>query len=251
MVTRSRPYISAQVESRHPWRRRFKTLLLIGVVFVFLAVTVGSIFLASLPDVGDAPQRVARILAEHGGADTGLPLPSKVSQAIVAIEDRRFYSHPGIDFIGVAHAAWNMLTTGSPQAGATIAQQLAKNLYIPDEDTLSSKLDQVGVGVKLEMAYSKEQVLGMYMNAIYYGEGQWGIVQASQHYFGKAPDDLDWAEASLLAGLPQAPSAYAPSTHLDLAKQRQRLVLNALVRAGALTKDEADAAYAEPLALGQ
>jgi len=211
----------------------------------------GALFLAMLPNVGDAEARVATVLAAHGGTDTGMPPPRKVGQAIIAIEDRRFYQNHGIDVVSVVRAVWDVLTTGSPQGGATISQQLAKALYVPDDHTVGAKLRTAGVAVKLDLEYSKPQILEMYLNAIYFGDGQWGVAQASRAYFGRPPEDLDWAEASLLAGLPQAPSIYDPTRHFDLARQRQQDVLAAMVDTGVLSANEAHAAYAELTALGR
>ena len=103
-------------------------------------------------------------------------------------------------------------------------------------------LEQVGLGIKLDARYSKAQILGMYLDSVYFGDGHWGIVQASQGYFGKPPASLSWGEASLLAGLVQAPSAYDPRTHLAAAERRQRHVLDRLVAAGMLRRPQADAA---------
>ncbi len=243
--------VQGHPEPRRTLRRLLNRLMVTLLALSIACAAVGALFLASLPSVTDAQARTTQVLSDHGGMDTGLPLPDKFTQAIVATEDRRFYEHPGVDPVSLVKAAWDTATKGAPRGGATIAQQLAKNLYVPDDESIITKLDQIGMGVKLEISYSKEQILQMYIDAIYYGDGQWGIVQASQHYFGKNPDELDWAEASLLAGLPQAPSAYAPTTHFNLAKQRQRRVLDALVTAGKLTAVQADEAYAETLAVGR
>ncbi|MHB8618345.1 MAG: transglycosylase domain-containing protein [Chloroflexota bacterium] len=197
--------------------------------------------------MGDAEARVTGILRAHGGVDTGLPVPVRVGQAVVAIEDRRFYFNHGFDPISLVRAAWSELTTGKLGGGATLSQQLAKVLYVPNDHTVGRKLEVAALAVKLEMRYSKPRILEMYLNAIYYGDGQWGIAQASQAYFGKSPSALDWAQSSLLAGLPRAPSAYDPLRHFNLARRRQREVLAALVRAGTLARAQATAAYAEPL----
>jgi membrane peptidoglycan carboxypeptidase len=114
---------------------------------------------------------------------------------------------------------------------------------------LGGTLREIGLGVKLSLRYSKPQILDMYLNAVYYGHGYWGDVAAARGYFGKSPYGLDWAQAALLAGLPQAPSAYDPLEHLELAKERQRHVLDRLVVNDYLTAAQANAAYAQPLGL--
>jgi membrane peptidoglycan carboxypeptidase len=251
---------SAELAARAPGARRGGTrrfrrrlarvalcLLLVGLV---ASVGGGLLYLQSLPDVGDAQARVQAILAAHHGVAAGLPVPARVGRAIVAVEDARFYSNHGIDVLSVLHGAWGYVTTGSTQvAGATISEQLAKALYVPAPTTLAQKLEIPGLAFKLNQRYSKAEILDMYLNVIYYGDEQWGIVQASQAYFGKPPQDLDWAEASLLAGLPNAPSAYDPTRHFALAKARQRHVLDRLVATGALSAAQAAAAAAEPLSI--
>jgi membrane peptidoglycan carboxypeptidase len=154
-----------------------------------------------------------------------------------------------INFVdGAGRAALATLQASDDPGGSTIAQQLAKQLY-GHGSGLGETLREVGLGVKLSLRYTKPQILDMYLNAVYYGHGYWGDVAAANGYFGRAPYALDWAQASLLAGLPQAPSAYDPLEHLQLAKERQHHVLDRLVANGYLTKAEANAAYAQPLGL--
>jgi peptidoglycan glycosyltransferase len=206
----------------------------------------GVVYLSMLPNVDDAAARVG-----------GLPVPARVGQAVVAIEDRRFYGHGAIDLLGTLRAAAvDLMATSVQQGGSSIAQQVAKALYLPHEDAASAepgitgllsglgrKLEQMGLAVKLEQRYSKAQILQMYLNSVYFGN-QLGVAQASQAYFGKVPSALDWAEASLLAGLPRAPGKYNPTLDYMLARERQRTVLDALVRSGTLSRAAADAAYA-------
>jgi penicillin-binding protein 1A len=150
--------------------------------------------------------------------------------------------------VGAGRAAVAAVGTSGDPGGSTIAQQLAKQLY-PHGGGIVGTLEEVGLGVKLSLTYSHEQVLSMYLNSIYYGHGFWGVAAAARGYFGVSPRRLTWGEASLLAGLPQAPSAYDPLRHLALARQRQRLVLDQLVADGYLSATAADAAFHEPLPL--
>lgn len=244
----------APTNARHPRRRVWLRLLRFGLLAAIVGVTlcalIGWAYLESLPSVGDAEQRVAAILRTQHGNDTGLPAPQKVGQAAVAVEDQRFYTNHGIDALSVLHFTWGFLTTGSTeQGGATITEQLAKVLYVRDPTTISGKLEEMGMALKLDHRYSKAQILEMYLNAIYYGHGAYGVAQASQTYFHTTPDQLNWGQASMLAGLPQAPSAYDPIEHFALARLRQHHVLARLVATGILTPAQAAAAFAETPAL--
>jgi len=216
------------------------------LVIVALGALVGWRYLASLPSVGDAQQRVDAIVQARHGVEVGTPPPSKVGQAIVAVEDSRFYTNHGIDVPSMAHFTWSYLTTGSTQqAGATITEQLVKILYVQQPHSVGGKLEMLGLALKMNQAYSKPQILEMYLNVIYYGHQAYGIAQASETYFHLPPDQLNWGQASMLAGLPQAPTAYDPFKHFDLARERQSHVLSRLVATGVLTPAQAAAAYAE------
>lgn len=217
---------------------------------VALGAMVGWSYLASLPSVGDAQQRVDAIVRARHGVEVGTPPPSKVAQAIVAVEDARFYTNHGIDAPSMLHFTWGYLTTGSAQqagmeAGATITEQLVKTLYVRQPGTIGGKLEMLGLALKMNQAYSKPQILEMYLNVIYYGHQAYGIAQASETYFHLAPDQLNWGQASMLAGLPQAPTDYDPFQHFSLARERQSHVLSRLVATGVLTPAQAAAAYAE------
>lgn len=235
-------------DRRSPLRRALTRLIRWGlaalVVGVLAVALVGWAYLASLPSVGDAQARVAAILQAHHAQAAGLPPPQKVGAAVVAVEDHRFYSDHGLDILSVLHGAWGYLTTGSTQvAGATLSEQLVKILYVREPQTLGGKLEMMGLALKLNASYAKPQILAMYLNAIYYGHNAYGVAQASQTYFHAAPDQLTWGQASLLAGLPQAPTDYDPLAHYALARLRQRHVLARLVADGVLTPAQATQAY--------
>lgn len=216
---------------------------------VVVAFGAGAAYLASLPGVGDAGERTDRILAAHGGTPDAPPPPAKLGAAVVAAEDSRFYTNFAVEIlIGAGRAAVAALHTSQDPGGSTIAQQLAKQLY-GHANSLSATLREIGLGIELDLRYSKPEILVMYLNAVYYGHGYYGDVAASRGYFGLSPRDLDWAQAALLAGLPQAPTADDPTEHLALAKARQRYVLDQLVATGRLTGAQANRVYAEPLGL--
>ncbi len=230
-------------------RRYLKRFALVGVAAV-LAVALASFgYFLSLPGVGDAEARVHRILAARHDAFGVLPPPTKLADAMVAVEDEHFYSNVVVDvFDGAARGAMASLHSNGDPGGSTIAQQLAKQIYGKGSG-FGTTLEEIGLGVKLELHYSKAEILEMYLNAIYYGNGYWGYASAARGYFGVNPNALNWAEASMLAGLPQAPSAYDPLSHFRLAKQRQRHVLDQLVVNRYLSEAKANAAYRARLPL--
>ncbi len=231
------------------WRRRFLFALLAILAAAVLLAVAGAVYLLTLPGVGDAEARVATLLVEAGGRVAQLPPPARLGAAAVSTEDENFYANPVFDVAaGAGRAAVAALGTSEDPGGSTIAQQLAKRLY-PHGGGLWGTLEEIGLGVKLSLAYSHEQVLGMYLNSIYYGNGYWGDVAAAHGYFGVSPRRLTWGEAAMLAGLPQAPSAYDPEAHLGLARSRQRHVLDQLVVNGHLSAAAADRAFREPLPL--
>jgi penicillin-binding protein 1A len=206
----------------------------------------GAIYLSSLPGVGDAEARVRAILAAHGGIPGLGPPPARLGRAVVAVEDENFYSNVAVDIAdGGGRAALALLQRGGDPGGSTIGQQLAKSLY-PHGGGLGGTLEEIGLAVELSLHYSKDRILSMYLNSVYYGNGYWGDVAAARGYFGVSPSRLSWSQASLLAGLPQAPSAYDPERHSQLARRRQLHVLDQLVDNGVLSQAGANAALREP-----
>ncbi len=161
--------------------------------------------------------------------------------AIVAVEDHRFYSHSGVDYIGTARAIFvNVKTNSLSQGGSTITQQLAKNIYFSNDTNLMEKIAEILISLDLEKKYSKDEILELYINSIYYGNGYYCIGDASNGYFDKKPIDMSRYESTLLAGVPNAPSVYAPSVNLDLAEKRQNKVLSSMVEYGYLTEEESN-----------
>lgn len=149
--------------------------------------------------------------------------------AIVAIEDHRFYKHGAIDLISIARATFiNIKNKEIVEGGSTITQQLVKNLFLNMDQTLERKINELFIAFELEKLYSKEEILELYVNVVYYGDGFTGIKSASNGYFNKQPKDLTKDEATLLAGLPQAPSAYALNSNYEKALERQQQVIEAL-----------------------
>ena len=162
--------------------------------------------------------------------------------AMVSVEDKRFFNHKGIDFMGVMRALKvNIESKEAKQGGSSITQQLAKNMYFISDNTLTRKIAEIFLTIEIEKTFSKQQILELYFNTIYYGSGYYNIYDASMGYFGKEPSKLTDFEATLLAGIPNAPSVYSLNNNPDLAKQRQKQVVRAMVKNNKLTKEEADA----------
>lgn len=179
-------------------------------------------------------------------------IPLSLQQAVIAVEDHRFYSHIGIDVEGILRAALVNLQTGTVQEGAsTITQQLAKNLFLTPERTWIRKAEEFVLALDLEARYSKEQILELYLNTIYFGSGAKGVNQAAKIYFGKKPAGLTLAESAMLAGLPNAPSLYSPYVDFNAAKQRQSVVLAAMTRYGFIGPTTAREALQAPLRLAR
>jgi penicillin-binding protein 1A len=204
------------------------------------------VLIATSPSVSNAPRLVNAILsAHHAPSDNGV-IPTRVAKALLATEDSRYYHDPALDPLGVARAVTGMVTGNGNDGGATIELQLAKMLYAPGTD-IRDELKQVGVAFRLDAAYGKSAILAMYLNAAYFGDGAYGITAAAEHYFGVPAGRLSWAQASLLAGLVQAPSEYDPHGHLHLARSRQSHVLDRLVATGVLSRAQARLIYDQPL----
>lgn len=230
------------------------------VVLLFLAAI--SSGCSASPYVNPEIPAASKILDANGALITiisqenRIPVPLEnvsphLQQAIIAIEDARFYSHHGIDPIGVARALFHNIKAGAVvEGGSTITQQLAKNLYLEPHRTLKRKFEEMIITIQLERKYTKNEILGMYLNQIYFGQGAYGIEAAAKTYFNKNAKDLDLAESAMLAGVPRAPSIYNPSDDFKAAKTRQAAVLNRMVELGLLEINQANIAaeeYLQPL----
>ncbi len=168
-------------------------------------------------------------------------IPSIYKNAVISVEDHRFYKHCGIDIISIIRAAFNDIRTKSfVEGGSTITQQLAKNMYFTQEKKLTRKIAEVFMAREIEKNYNKDEILELYINTIYYGNGYYNIKSASLGYFGKLPKDLNSGECIMLAGIPNAPSLYNPKVSVELATQRQKQVIQKMIKYGNLSEGEAD-----------
>ncbi len=174
-------------------------------------------------------------------------VPDVMKKAVLAIEDDRFYEHGGVDYIGIARAAFHNLTGGAKQGASTITQQVARNFFLSSEQTLKRKLYEALLAWKIEQSLSKDQILEIYMNQIYLGQRAYGFASAAQIYFGKNLHDITAAEAAMLAGLPKAPSAYNPVANPKRARARQQYILQRMAQLGYITPAEYEQAKSQAL----
>jgi penicillin-binding protein 1A len=251
--------------ARHPLFYKGIRLSLLSLIWgtILLGLTV-IYFLARVPDpivatLDDRPPNVT-VLASDGTvlAEKGLrrghvrldALPPYLVQAVIATEDRRFYHHFGIDPLGLLRASFRNASAGTVvEGGSTITQQLAKNLFLSPKRTVARKLEEVIYAIWLEQRFTKDEILELYINRVYFGGGTYGVEAASRHYFGKSARDVTLSQAALLAGLLKAPSRYAPTRSVKAAATRVDEVLENMVEAGFLSPGAARSASQQPLTL--
>lgn len=226
----------------------------LGVVIAYFAYDLPDIRQVAMPErrtaitvVAADGGQIARYGDMTGDMVQASALPKHLVNAVLAIEDRRFYGHYGIDPIGVARALWvNWQAGRAVQGGSTITQQAAKNLFLTPERTVRRKIQEAILAVWLEMNFSKDQILTAYLNRVYFGSGTYGIDAAARAYFGVPAQDVNLEQAAMLAGLLKAPSRYSPDRNPEAARQRADVVLSAMVDAGFLTEKQRQAADDQP-----
>ena len=228
--------------------RRIRLFIALCLV-VFAGLGFGYIFAAyqSLPAVGNnmRPAVSSQVFDSHGRLITTLhsdqnrlpidinKVPQNLQNAFIAAEDNRFYEHIGIDPIGIFRAIFaNLTNRGIAQGGSTITQQLAKNAFLSQEQTLKRKIQEAMLALEIEHKYSKKEILEMYMNQIYFGQGAYGIQTAAKTYFNKDVNELTLTQCAMLAGLPKSPNYYSPFNNLNEAKKRKNVVLDQMVKYG-------------------
>jgi penicillin-binding protein 1A len=207
------------------------------------------------------PSVVTRIYADDGQTVIGefalekrIPLkyeeiPANVKNAILAVEDARFYDHIGIDPIRIVGATWKNLTSDKVEGGSTLTQQLAKNLFLTREQTLKRKMNEWLLALQIERYYTKNQIMELYANHIFLGANAYGVEAGAETYFGKQAKDLTLEEAALLAGIPKAPSEYSPTANPAKAKERRDLILDLMAKTGFANQSDVEAAKAKPIQL--
>lgn len=212
-------------------------ILLIGISLVF----VGMGYKMYKQAITDMPlsQKVETI-KQKTDYTTLEEMPQKYIDAVIAVEDHRFYEHNGIDVIAISRAAINDIKAMSfVEGGSTITQQLAKNTYFTQEKKIERKIAEVFMAFDMENNLSKNEILELYLNTAYFGNGYYTVKEASRGYFSKEPQNMTDAESIMLAGIPNAPSVYNPKKNFELAKQRQAQVVKKMIKYGILTDKEA------------
>jgi penicillin-binding protein 1A len=258
--------------SRAPKPRRIRKLRFLALLAVLgfvalvsfaygLVSAVASDLSALEPSTNKHPQQLGYIYASDGktvlavlhGDESRIVVPSEeispiMKQAIVAVEDRRFWQHRGVDFRGIVRAVWaDVRNKEVVQGGSTITQQFVKNAYTKQERTISRKLKEAALAWQLERRWSKDRILTAYLNTIYFGNGAYGVEMAARVYFHEHASDLTLPQAALLAGLPASPGAYDPAANPEAAERRRRTVLKLMADQGLITREDAAAADEKPM----
>jgi penicillin-binding protein 1A len=255
-----------QPPPRRPWRWWQISFLGLGAAIVMGALTVGGLlwhFSKDLPDLEQLGTYQPSLVTQVYSSDQQLigqffierriltpvaDIPERLWRAVIAVEDVRFFEHPGLDYIGMLRAAWtNMRRGGKVEGASTITQQLTRSLFLSSERTFDRKVRELILAYKMELILTKDQILELYLNQIYFGQGAYGVASAAQTYFGKDLSALTIGESAFLAGLPKSPNHYSPFKAYDRAKKRQEHVLARMEEAKFLTTAEREQAVAEIL----
>ena len=247
---------------------KHKTLIGIAIVFLVMLTGIGCGFLtASMNTKSDLADDIrppasslvydsdGNEIATIHAAENRMPVkldqvPQNLQDAFVAVEDNRFYDHIGVDPRGIARAIWaNLRGRTVSEGGSTITQQLAKNAYLTQDRTLKRKIQEVFLALRLEHQYTKSEILELYLNQIYFGQGAYGVQAAARTYFGKDVEDLTLNECAMLAGIPKSPNYYSPLNNLQAAQERKATVLDQMVKYGYIDSSTAEKTKQEKLAL--
>ena len=222
-----------------------KVLKKIIIVVILVSISIGLLFVGNgysmyKKAIEETPlgEKVAVIKKKDNYTKLS-ELPQIYIDAVISVEDHRFYKHHGIDVIAIGRATLNDIKAKNySEGGSTITQQLAKNIYFTQEKKMVRKIAEVFMAFKIESEYDKNEILELYLNTAYFGNGYYTVREASEGYFKKEPKEMTDGEAIMLAGIPDAPSAYNPNVNPELAKQRQKQVADKMVQYGYLTKEK-------------
>ena len=225
------------------WFKRIVLVLLIAIVIVGIVVLANGygLYKDALEEMS-LEDKVKEIREDEDFVPL-TSLPIEYQQAVIAVEDHRFKEHGAIDLIAIGRAIWvNITNLELREGGSTITQQVAKNLYFIEDNNnpIKRKVAEIFMAFKLESEYSKDDILEIYINTIYFGDGYYGIKEACNGYLDKEPQNMTLYESTMMAGIPNAPSVYAPTVNPDLTRKRQEKVIDSMVEYGYLTQEEAD-----------
>jgi membrane peptidoglycan carboxypeptidase len=231
-------------------RRRYLKRAAVGsaTLIVMLAIA-GGVVWVSTPSASEATKLAESLARQRGITYPGPDVPANFARPLIATEDHRFYSEPGVDLLAVGRVLQSKVTNGSDQGGATIEQQLAKMLYTPGQAGFNAEVKQVALAVKLNIAFSKQQILDLYAEVAYYGHGFYGLEQASCGYFGHPAKDLTVVQGAMLAGVVNAPSIDDPINDPVNARARLEHVIARMVAVGYLTRAQGQQVLGTPLGL--
>lgn len=223
--------------------------IIIGGIAAFLLLVFGAVIIIAIMgyrmfDEALKSKSLSEAAAEIREQDSFTQvgeLPKTYIDAIIAVEDHRFERHSGIDPIALCRAMWHNILAGKlVEGGSTITQQLAKNMYFTQEKSFIRKVAEAFMALKIESEFSKSEILELYVNVIYFGDGYYNVKDACGGYFGKEPSEMNDCECTMLAGIPNAPSVYAPTENPDLARKRQEHVVEQMVKYGYISSDEGE-----------
>lgn len=264
----TRPELKKRWESlreSHFWKKRkFWKGVIFSSLLLFILTLAGTSYWISSLDVSKLQSPLAQptFIYDRNGTKISELSSSKIEpvsldkisehakNAVIAVEDRRFYTHQGVDLWSIFRALVRDLKSGDfSEGGSTITQQLAKNLFLPSDKTISRKIKEAGYAIKIELTLSKEQILEAYLNQIYFGEGRWGIQEASRYYYGKNASQLNLEESAMLAGLLKGPSIYNPINDKEKALERRNIALSLMYDQGLISSEEYENARIAPITL--
>ena len=226
------------------FRRLFKIIFFTIIILIFLMIfhytKHGYLMYKSALAEMPLEDKISEIQSKENYTKLS-EIPQIYIDAVIAVEDHRFYSHNGIDIIAICRATYNDIKAKKfVEGGSTITQQLAKNTFFTQDKKIERKIAEVFMAFKLEQKYSKNEILELYINTTFFGNGYYTVKEASRGYFNKEPLELTGSEAIMLAGIPNAPSLYNPRNSLKLCLERQRQVISKMIKYGNLTKEKAE-----------